>query len=78
VDNVVPAKDDNLEPWTTEMVTFCQQNWKALNVGGWSVEKLMAEEQAQGRAEGPILDNLAEAGLPGMSQPRGVADSDSD
>lgn len=73
--NIVTAKRYNLDPKTTQRLLFCQQNWKALKVRGWSIEAEMAENQNQSAS------NLNEpepgpSGLP--SAPPSGYDLDSD
>lgn len=66
--NVVTARRYNLDPSTTEMLTFCQQNWPHLRAHGWSVEKEMAEtetatsapsSQEEGPQQGPSRGSRA-------------------
>ena len=37
--NIVTAKRYNLDPKTTEMLTFCQQNWKVLKRNTWKLQE---------------------------------------
>lgn len=37
--NIVTAERYNLDPKTTEMLTFCQQNWQKLRCHSWSLDK---------------------------------------
>jgi hypothetical protein len=71
--NIVTAKRYNLDPKTTQRLLFCQQNWKALKVRGWSIEAEMAEN--------PSASNLNEPqpGPSGLSSaPPSGYDLDSD
>jgi hypothetical protein len=68
-----------LDAKTTQMLTFCQQNWREINCHGWQVETEMREELATAVHDIPSQADLAEAGASGTSsgQPRSGQSSQS-
>jgi hypothetical protein len=77
--NIVTDKRYNLDAKTTQMLTFCQQNWREIKCHGWQIETEMREELATAVHDIPSQADLAEAGASGTSsgQPRSGQSSQS-
>ncbi len=70
--NIVNAKRHNLDPKTTQMLTFCHQNWREIKCCDWGVDKEMQEELASVLPAGqniPSQVDLAGAEGSGTSGP---------
>jgi hypothetical protein len=76
--NIVTDQRYNLDAKTTQMLTFCQQNWREIKCHGWKVETEMREELAtQVVGDIPSQADLAEAGASGSSSGRPTQSSQS-
>jgi hypothetical protein len=76
--NIVTDQRYNLDAKTTQMLTFCQQNWREIKCHGWKIETEMREELAtQLVGDIPSQADLAEAGTSGSSSGRPTQSSQS-
>jgi len=68
--NIVTEERHNLDAKTTQMLTFCQQNWRDLKCHGWLVDTELQDLATGAGAvehEIPSQADLAEAGASGTS-----------
>jgi hypothetical protein len=73
--NIVTANHYNLDPKTTQMLLFCQQNWRSLKVRGWSIDAELAENRPASDLNEP---QPGPSGLASSAPPSGYVVDDSD
>lgn len=73
--NIVTAKRYNLDPKTTQTLTWCQQNWRVLKKPSWNVQDELDEPADDGEVTSQPFVSSQASGEPGPSRGQSVRSS---